>query len=74
MKHFAIIYYSVAYNMNGVVNKYDTHAIKEVPVFTTEDDVKNWLEDLETTLGKNHNFQPADIKVLGVTITNIIKL
>lgn len=77
MKHFAIIYYSVAYHENGVVGKYDTHSIKELPVFTTEDDVKNWFEGLETTLGddfKNHSFRSSTIRVLGVTITNIIKL
>lgn len=83
MKHFAIIYYSVAYYVKDIItysshlNKYDSHSIKEVPVFKTEDDVKEWLKDLETKLSDEFEKQqsrPFDITIKGVTITNIIKL
>jgi hypothetical protein len=77
MKHFAVIYYSVAYYVNNVVCKYEDHSIKEIPVFETEDDVKNWLKDLETILGdefKNRSSRSSDIRIMGVTLTNIVKL
>lgn len=83
MKHFAIIYYSVAYYVKDIItysshlSKYDSHSIKEVPVFKTEGDVKEWLKDLETKLSDEFEKQqsrPFDITIKGVTITNIIKL
>lgn len=83
MKQFAIIYYSVAYYVKDIItysshlSKYDSHSIKEVPVFKTEDDVKEWLKNLETELGdefKDQQSRPFDITIRGVTITNIIKL
>ena len=83
MKHFAIIYYSVAYYVKDIITysshicKYDSHSIKEVPVFKTEDDVSKWLKNLEVKLGdefKEQQSRPYDITIKGVTITNIIKL
>ena len=83
MKHFAIIYYSVAYYVKDIITysghicKYDSHAIKEIPVFKTEDDVKEWLKNLEIKLGdefKEQRSGPFDITISGVTITNIVKL
>ena len=82
MKHFAIIYYSVAYYVNKFpypshYSEYDSRSIKEVPAFKTEDDVKDWLGNLETKLGdefKEQSSRPFDITIKGVTITNIVKL
>ena len=83
MKHFAIIYYSVAYYVKDIISysshlsKHDDHSIKEIPTFKTEDDVKEWLKNLEKKLGDEFEKQqsrPFDITIKGVTITNIIKL
>lgn len=80
MKRFVLVYYDITYRVRGCavkdLFKFSRREVKEIPEsFESEDEVKEWLDELETELAKE--FVEKDIDYyndVNTYITNIVRL
>lgn len=80
MKRFALVYYDITYRFRGCAVKdffkLSKREVKEIPEsFESKDEVKEWLDELETELAKEFIEKDIDFyNDVNVYIKNIVRL
>lgn len=80
MKRFVLVYYDITYRVRGCAVKdpfkFSRREVKEIPEsFESENEVKEWLDELETELAKEFIEKDIDFyNDVNAYITNIVRL
>lgn len=80
MKRFVIVYYDITYRVRGCavkdLFKFSRREVKEIPEsFESENEVKEWLDELEIELAKEFIEKDIDFyNDVNAYIKNIVRL